>query len=215
MSLEGASNFYHPARTVTSGEMSVGEQREPFTPEQFLEKLYDRTIDWFVQNEGGEIIAELEPQKVRHWDSHQADPGRITTLSLELKKGVLARSKKFDFALTLGNRCQTKWDSKPCLSLQFGITNRPLIRTEDKMQGGIHPDIDIARMLVSQKYLTYGSGQFYIDDYFNKVMIDCWADHRTFGGPMIRDWPTAKLLTAHGVKSCVEIVKRTAERAFI
>ena len=186
-------------------KLSTENRTERLTQEEFLGKLYDKTLDW-LKDSGSEVLISFQPQVVRNWDHHSGDPGPGVSFDLALQRGVFIRDPKKDFALVLGRGKRNKWDEAH-LRLQFGFLPRHQNRKK--------PSIEDLSGFVSPHSLHHGHGEFYVDPRTNSVRIHCWADSRVYGGKDIgRRWNQEQLLSEEGLAGCFEVVKRTVSHAF-
>lgn len=184
-------------------------QTEQYSPEDFLEKLYANVFDWLIKDQKGKVVGEVGPQEIDSWDSHQADPGRITQLSIRLLRGVFIKTQKHDFALVLGRRRRSKYDHEETLGLQFGLQPSPGSKRFEEL-----PLVDKLRFLTTSG--GYGNGDFYQDSMIGRgIRTDSWADSSIFGGQEINRWKENKLLTDKGINASLEIVQRTTRNAFL
>lgn len=182
---------------------------EQYLPEAFLEKLYETTLDWLINEQEGEVVAEFEPQKIFDWESYESDPGRLTRLDINLVKAVLVKTPKNDFALVLGRRRRSKYDHEETLGLQFGLLPISEDKHFDKLSS-----VDRLRSLTYKYPGGYGTGDFYQHSMTRSIQTDCWADGFIFGGQRINTWGKEKLLTPIGINACLEIIQRTTRNAF-
>lgn len=187
-------------------------KKEKYSPEEFINELYAQTLKWLTEDQKGEIITELEPQKLDYWDfSEGRHPSEYVPLSIDVEKGVLLKTQKHNFALVLGKRFRSRYDHEETLGLQFGI--RPA-DDESKYFKSLSP-VEKIRNLTFRSPGSYGSGDFYEHSKTRNIQTDAWADGYRFGGQEINRWGKDKLLTPIGIDACLEIVQRTARNAFI
>lgn len=185
-------------------KISEETKTEQLTKEVFLDKLYDKTLDWLTSN-SGELLLEFPPQAILIWDHHSDDLGPGVDLSLLLKKGAIVRDARKDFALVLGKGKRNKWDESH-LRLQFGFLPRH--------QNRINLSVEDLPGFVSPHSFHHGRGEFYIDPRTNSVRIHCWADSRVYGGEDVGSWNQEQLLSDKGLEECLGVVKRTVRQAY-
>lgn len=179
--------------------------------EQFIVKLYQKTLDWLINDQRGKIAVDMNPQEIDSWEQHAGrHPGETVWLSIDLEKGVIVKTKDRDFALVMGRRLQNRYSRERTLSFQFGMLPTDSLPTKEGK------NIEMIKTLVNQRMGTYGSGEFFVNDETGKVMINCWADDTRYaGGKEIRKWTQEKLLTGEGADACLDIIQRTSKNAFI
>ncbi len=178
--------------------------------EQFLNNLYQRTLDWLTKDQQGKIAANFDPQKISGWKQHDGrHPGEISSFSIDLESGVIVETKDRIFALVMGREFNSRYSRERTLSLQFGcVPTDWLLAKDDK-------NIEFARILTQQEGIwPKGSGEFFVNDASGKVTIDCWADRGYSGSEEIEKWTQEKLFTEEGLNACLEIVQRTSRNAF-
>lgn len=175
-----------------------------YTHEQFLEGLYERIIESLQNGRHAATVEEVINTHVDDWERVDSVP-----LGVDIQKGVLLKDGRFDYAVVLGNRSRTKYDRVEALGLQFGALPQSTAPAFKELS-----TIDYLRLIANRQPWVYGSGEIYIEEMFNKVKINCWADERIYGGPQIRNWPQERLLSDAGIVGCVSLVSRTIDRAF-
>jgi len=205
--------------SIRSKETGAPVETARYSQDEFLNKMYDSTVKWLKKGKDAEVIAEVQPQRVDHWTSHEPLPGRSVQLGMEIERAVILKDRDNDYAVVLGRHRQTTYDREDTLGLQFGFAPQPKqespkLWTPSNPSHENYDPVKLARLLVNQR-MGYGSGELYVNDVLRKVDIDFWADHRRYGGQMIRDWPIDRLLTDKGIKNCLAIIERTVERAFL
>lgn len=194
-----------PQKVVTEPKIEL------YSPQDFLEKLYERTFEWMTKDQEGVVVTKIDPQKVDRWDSHQANPGQITQLSNRILKGVLVKTPKHNFALVLSHRRRSKYDQEETLGLQFGVL--PVSWSSNNFEKS--PPINKLRQLTVTGPSSYGSGDFYMDSMTRGICTDSWADSSIHDGVETNRWSQNELLTEKGINAYLEIVQRTTRNAFL
>lgn len=190
-------------------QTDIEPERQRYSPEEFIYKLYDAVMGWLREEKRAEVVAEFDPCEVNHWESQSTFPPGTVILSNEVQKAVLISDDQNIYAIVLGRRKRSRYDPRRTLGLQFGF-----VPSSEHARKSFGPDskIEDLRSLVKQDF-TYGSGEFYVNA-LNAMGVDCWADDWQFGGKEVSRWTRDRLLTDEGIGACIEIIKRLEERAF-
>ena len=176
--------------------------------EQFITKLYQKTLDWLTKDQQGKIVANMDPQEINQWAKLEGRHlGGTVWLSANLEKVNIVETNDRYFSLVMSRRPHGgNIRGKRTLSFQFGTLPK------DSVSFQRATDAERVHMLIQQKG-THGSGEFFVDDRTGEVMINCWADVLTFGGRKVNRWEQNRLLKEEGIKACLEIVQKTAINA--
>lgn len=181
--------------------------------ESFLNNLYVRLLNKKLKQKGSKLLAEFDSQMIESWVPATAQPGGHPSLSVDIEKAVLLKTRDQYFALALGVGHRSQYDYEKTLGLQFGAL--PVSKHGKELFESENVSLQDLRLLFFQRMFSYGSGEFYIEERFNHIEIDCWADGFLFGGKNINSWPEEKKMTLDGINACIEIVERTVRNAFI
>ena len=193
-------------RTVTEKETRV------YTPKVFIRRLYDSVRSWLVDERGTEIIREYGNIEVDRWESYTSFPSSEVTLGVYIKKALLAENRKNVYALVLSDRYRSRYQHESSIGVEFGFF--PKSKKSSKDFNSETPAEELG-YLVHQRLFTYGSGEFFVDDVLNRVMVNCWADSGRYGGEEISKWPREKIQSTRGIEGCLRIVKRLERNAFV
>ena len=181
-----------------------------YTPKVFVRRLYDSVQSWLVDERGAEIAREYRNVEVDTWERYSSFPPREITLSANIKKAFLAKNRKNVYALVLSDRRRSRYQHESSIGVEFGFYPKKLsedINSQTSIEG--------LRSLVHQHPFTYGSGEFFVHDDLDRIMVNCWADSCRYGGREISKWPRETLQSARGIEACLEIVKRLERNAFV
>jgi len=181
--------------------------------ERFLNNLYVRLVNGHKKQKGSKVLKTFEPQRIEGWVPATAQPGGHPSLSVEIQKASLIKTTDDYVAFALGIGHRSKYDLESTLGVQFGAI--PIDDWWQKKFESESVQLSDIKVLFFQHMPNYGSGEFYIDERFNRIEIDCWADNFRYGGKGISSWPEKKQLSLDGVNACIEIVDRTIKNAFI
>lgn len=190
---------------------SSTEQCEQYSPEEFLEKLYEDLEEDLIKGEDARVLKEFKPESVQSWETQGIWPTGTITLGIDIEKALLIEDEKNVYALVLSRRLRSRYDrSGRTLGLQFGFFPRP--SEDSKFNFGPDSTTEDLALIVNQQ-VSHGSGEFYIDD-FNRVTIRFWADDWPFGGDEVDKWESERLQSDPGINACKVVVKETIRRAF-
>jgi len=200
------SGRIHPTG-VSKDQLTQTEQIS--TSEEFLNRLYDRTVEWLGQN--GKIIQEFDQQKIEKWETLPDYHKGPSILSIELHRACVIVDPKKTFILTLGSGRKSEYSDEESLRLQFGFTPGSI----GAMQTTEELDIkDLKHILYQNKIGLHGSGEMFAGPNSNNINVDCWANGSLFGGREINRWPSERIFTNQGLEEALNIIKETVKRAF-
>jgi hypothetical protein len=181
------------------------------TSEEFLDRLYDRTVEWLEEG-GGKVIQEFGPQKVENWDRFDDFHKGASVMSINLLRACVVEDSRKVFLLTLGRGRRGQHGYTDSLRFQFGFF--PSLRIEAKH---VNEKLDIKErkpLLYQGKVGQHGSGEIFAGLNSEKIGVDCWANSSLYGGEEINNWPPEQILTGQGLEEALNIIKKTVQRAF-
>lgn len=202
--------------TAEFPQPSAPEARDLSTPEGYFYELFDRTRAMVQYEKQGKLVAEITPQEIHNWYSYN-DYGRKYTEGIELEKGLLYASSRYNFAVSIGKRYE-RYVGR-VLSVEFGVAPNVDGDFERTLGIGIHPPeesreqriLNYLKGITNQYGFAYGSGRVYWD---GKVRTDCWTDGYPFGGPELGRWEGNRALSEAGVITGVDLFRQLSERAW-
>lgn len=190
-------------------------QAEIYSPDVFIDKLYDSVKTWLIDEKKAEVVKEFKDSKVINWETYSDYPPRDVTLSAQIKKAILLENPKNIYGLVLSDRMRSRYQRKSSLGVEFGYFPKgrrfKIVTARFDNQSGV----EALRSLVHQSYLTCGSGEFFVDGPFSSINVNCWADGWRYGGKGVGRWPKEELQTEKGIQACIDVVKRLEKNAFV
>lgn len=191
------------------GARSSSKERIPAG--EFIYQVFNESKQIIQSEKGASPIAEVKSRFVRRWGGGSA---------FNLVSGLLLRSDRHDYGLVVGT---VGFGSGPDdgFGLQFGKIahlGRPF--DETLKHWAVYPEQkskeDLASnyldAIVHQPRGAFSSGRFYVKD--GLVEVDCWVDHRGFGGLEVGRFPYGESNSIYGLPHYLDIVKEVANRSW-
>lgn len=198
----------HPT-DVSADQLTQTEQIN--TSEELLGKLYDRTVEWLVENDG-EVIQEFGPQEIKDWETITDFHKGSHSLSLNLLKACVVEDSRKVFLLTLGRGWRSQYSYGDSLRFQFGFFPTTFEQAQTTEESGLRG----IKWILNHQGISgpVGSGEISAIPGNSKIIVDCWANDSLFGGKGIDNWPSEKILTTQGLEESLNVIKETVKRAF-
>lgn len=183
---------------------SAPETRDTIISDGFLGELFDRTQRMIEVERSGSVVAEFGPQRIPRWYPYSDLVHKTDYLPIQLEKGLILRSERYDYGLGIGKRHSRGHYED--LSVEFGL-----------LPNRNHPEdlsVNRLRMILTQYDITFGSGRIYYSSWLDKIQTDCWTDHSNFGGPGLGRWEEGRALSEEGLVASVDLFRQIAKRAW-
>jgi len=177
----------------------------------FLNKLYEESLKWLLEEQGCKVIAEFGPQEIPHWQYGADLPDRVFDLEMNLQKGVVLEDNTKRYALALGVRRTNGYEREEGLSFQFGVVS---ISDYNKPEATVDEfDLKFIANIMSGHY---GKGEFHLKNDEAEMDVSCWVESvwaLQAGRKRLNDWDQEELLSDRGFKASMGLVKDTLTRA--
>jgi hypothetical protein len=179
------------------------------TSEEFLNRLYDKTVEWLKKE--GKVIQEFEQQKIEKWEILSDYHKGSSVMSIELLNACVIEDPRKIFLLTLGRGRKSEYSVEESLRLQFGLWP---VSIKDVQATNVLDIEDLKHLLYQGVLGSHGSGEIFAGPNSNNINVDCWANESLFGGKEINRWPSERIFTNQGLEEALSIIKETVKRAF-
>lgn len=213
-------------------------QTEPFTPQQFIDILFDATHRWVETQTDAKILADFEEERVTNWehtpDTREAGLGPGSWSDFDLQKGFIAQVGDAYIGVAAGEGYRNYFGSVP--RLQFGFhamdTYRPYSYYSERLKvvmkslrgGGRSAEwreelvqLDKATDFTPNsttdlaKLVRNGHDALsgeVIIDDMHLLRVSSELDAVCNGGVNLRRWPQERILTQEGLRHAQLLIQR-------